>query len=229
MGVSKLQGTPWHIENLSKNDDRRHKAWCIYYKNGNCSHYNYKCPGSKNCTKYKYNENHEKKKVVTKGKYTLYNYYEYKYLRGKFTLEYEDGERETYTIGDNIQRNAPILEKIIQLKYRDEFEFNGEKIKLISKKISYTPEAQKRQNYLSVKILSNKDLSSTCINNTGLRMLKFKIKFLSNNKVAFYNAGHSIRWDDPLIKKIIETKSGSKFQYKNEDLLLVSKYVKEER
>ena len=59
-------------------------------------------------------------------------------------------------------------------------------------------------------------------------MLKFKIKFLSNNKTAFYKAGSSIRWDDPLIKKIIETKSGSKFLYKEEELLLVSKYVKEE-
>jgi hypothetical protein len=42
-----------------------------------------------------------------------------------------------------------------------------------------------------------------------------------------YVAGRSIRWDDPLIKVIIEMKCGSKFTYKSTKLLLVSKYIHE--
>ena len=228
MGISKMQGVPWHIETLTSEDERRHKKWCIYNKNGMCSFYNHKCTGSKNCTKYKYNNDYQKKEIVKKEKYTLYNYYDFKYLKGRFTLEYDDGTRNTFIIGDNIKYDAPIMNKIMETKYGDIFEYNGEKIKLVMKKIKYSEEARKRQNYLSEKILSGKSLDEESNNTTNLKMLKFKIKFLSNNKIEHYKAGSSIRWDDPLVKVIIGLKSGSMFEYKNEKLLLVSKYVREE-
>lgn len=61
MGVSQLQGTPWHIEYLKKDEadkdeKRRHKNRCKYYKHFNkCKLTNIhdKCFGSNNCRDYK--------------------------------------------------------------------------------------------------------------------------------------------------------------------------------
>ena len=57
MGVSKLTGTPWHIEQMRIGDDdsRRHKSRCIYYNRntGRCSKMVDKCIGSTYCENYK--------------------------------------------------------------------------------------------------------------------------------------------------------------------------------
>ena len=227
MGINKLQGVPWHVETLKKNDDRRHKNWCVHYNKGNCALYDRKCIGSKNCDNYVDNESHENNKVISKGKYVSYNYYDKKYLQGRFTLEYEDGSRQYFIIRKDIDINAPIMEYVLKAKYRDEFIFNGEKIKVVMKKIRYSQEAIKMQNYYYNKILCDRSLDEQYDNKTNLNNLKFKIKFLEDGKVMHYVAGRSIRWDDPLIKVIIEMKCGSKFTYKSTKLLLVSKYIHE--
>lgn len=58
-------GTPSHIDFLKSNDDRRHKARCIYYskqdKNchcGKCCTYMLKCIGSSHCYNYDDNPTH---------------------------------------------------------------------------------------------------------------------------------------------------------------------------
>ncbi len=57
MGVSKLTGTPWHVEQMriGEDDSRRHKSRCIYYnKNtGRCSKMVDRCIGSTYCDHYK--------------------------------------------------------------------------------------------------------------------------------------------------------------------------------
>lgn len=229
MGVGKLQGTPWHIETLKKDDDRRHKNWCIHYKNGYCDYYERDCNSSKNCDNYVDNENHETKHIINKGKYVTKNYYDKQYLQGKFTLEFEDGTRTRYTIWKDIDIDAPIMEKVLKSKFNDEFEFNGEKVKIINKKIRYNREASDIQNHYYNRILSDKPLDEQCINNTNVSNLKFKIKFLDDGKVMHYVAGKSIRWDDPLVKIIIELNNGTKFTYKSLELLLVSKYMYEKK
>lgn len=59
MSVSKMSGTPWHIENLKKDedDDRRHKANCTFYSNKKCTassstYYRRVCGGSAHCSSY---------------------------------------------------------------------------------------------------------------------------------------------------------------------------------
>lgn len=60
MGISRLQGTPWHIEYLkkdesSKDEKRRHKNRCKFYKHYNeCKLTNIhdRCFGSNNCRDY---------------------------------------------------------------------------------------------------------------------------------------------------------------------------------
>lgn len=227
MGINKMKGIPWHIETLKTDDERRHKNWCIHFDDGKCNLYEIKCSGSKNCEKYKSKEEHETKNTISKGNYVSYNYYDKKYLQGRFTLEFEDGTRQLFIIGKDIDINAPIMDSIIKAKYRDEFEYNGEIIKVVMKKIRYSREAVKMQNYHYNKILSDKSLDEECENNTNFASLKFKLQFLSDGKVIHYRAGSTIRWDDPLIEKIIEIKNGTKFTYKSIELMLINKYVHE--
>lgn len=63
MGVSRMQGTPWHEEVLGRKegDPRRHRSRCIYFERdmAQCSHYRGKCWGSAHCmhySEYDYNE-----------------------------------------------------------------------------------------------------------------------------------------------------------------------------
>lgn len=54
IGVSRRIGTPMHVGYMKSNDDRRHKARCIFYdKTRNyCKYYYHKCIGSSICNKY---------------------------------------------------------------------------------------------------------------------------------------------------------------------------------
>ena len=52
MGVRHMTGTPWHLETLKSNDNRRHKSNCGYYDNGYCRFYIESCHGSAHCDKY---------------------------------------------------------------------------------------------------------------------------------------------------------------------------------
>lgn len=52
---AKLQGTPWHKEYIKKqeNDPKRHKKWCIHYREDNYCGLGGKCSGSSHCLNYK--------------------------------------------------------------------------------------------------------------------------------------------------------------------------------
>lgn len=56
MGVSNLQGTPWHLERFHRveGDERRYKGRCKYYcdSNNQCAKRNGKCIGSGQCEEY---------------------------------------------------------------------------------------------------------------------------------------------------------------------------------
>ena len=55
-GIGQLQGTPFFIETLQSNDDkRRHQSRCIYFISDNkfCTYRSTKCTGSAHCTVYK--------------------------------------------------------------------------------------------------------------------------------------------------------------------------------
>ena len=55
MGIGRLQGTPWHVEQVHKKEgeDRRHKSRCVFYNpvTGQCKD-NWKCKGSRYCRDY---------------------------------------------------------------------------------------------------------------------------------------------------------------------------------
>ena len=57
MGVNKLTGVPWHVEQLrmEEGDQRRHKSRCEHYvkKNNYCSVAKTRCIGSAHCSYYR--------------------------------------------------------------------------------------------------------------------------------------------------------------------------------
>lgn len=75
MGISNLQGTPWHIETIRKNESepRRHRSRCAYYHpllkiNKQC-HGSRRCIGSARCYEYSQisEEDYLKKKKETQA------------------------------------------------------------------------------------------------------------------------------------------------------------------
>lgn len=70
MSVSKMTGTPWHIENLRIKDASRHKSRCIHHDFDYCTYYLERCRGSSHCSRYKVEEaevSSEKEKTVSKS------------------------------------------------------------------------------------------------------------------------------------------------------------------
>ncbi len=53
MGRSQLTGTPWHLESIRINDNRRHKSRCDKYAEGRCIYYLENCRGSSHCELYR--------------------------------------------------------------------------------------------------------------------------------------------------------------------------------
>ncbi len=74
MGVSQMQGSPWHTEIFTKKpgDVKRHRSRCIYYSkdNSRCSFYTEKCRGSAHCEHYKECEKQKAKPSEPKDKKT---------------------------------------------------------------------------------------------------------------------------------------------------------------
>ena len=52
--VSKMSGTPWHVETIRKDvdDKRRHRVRCKYYNDGMCLYKSASCVGSAHCEIY---------------------------------------------------------------------------------------------------------------------------------------------------------------------------------
>lgn len=135
MGIQSMQGTPWHIETLRRRegDKRRHKSNCDNYEKGICKYYNFRCPGSAHCNKYreiKISQN--TLDLEPKLDLIIDN------LCGTFTVLYvEDKEIVFYEIGKTIETEAPLIKSILQNNEGSIFELNGNKIKLINKKIQF--------------------------------------------------------------------------------------------
>lgn len=57
MSVKRMQGTPWHIEKITRaeGDERRHRSRCKYYDKREkfCEKRNGRCIGSAHCEEYK--------------------------------------------------------------------------------------------------------------------------------------------------------------------------------
>lgn len=56
MGVSRMTGTPWHMERYTRDegDERRHRSRCVYYRKSDAYYSEYigKCRGAAHCTHY---------------------------------------------------------------------------------------------------------------------------------------------------------------------------------
>ncbi len=223
MKLSQMTGTPWHIETLkmSETDNRRRKQWCKYYENDFCKELGTKCYNCKNCKYYVFDESKKKEITVKKDKnYHLENYYDKKYIVGSFLLQYSDGTKEMFKIDKNIKKDAPIIDYVFKCAEKGSFIFNGEKIIVLQKHLKYSYEAKKIQDPFLKLILSPESLDEECENNTEFIHFAFKIKLIDENKKYGLFAGKSIRWDDPLLKKVIDMKPGTIFEYKNKKILL---------
>ena len=134
MTIQSMQGTPWHVEILKmrEGDRRRHKSRCINYKNGMCLYYNFRCPGSKYCDKYR-----EIKKIQTENLEPKYDTI-IENISGTFTVLYiNDKEVVSYEIGKTIRKEAPLVKLVLENNLEATFELNGSKIKLIKKNIYF--------------------------------------------------------------------------------------------
>jgi len=179
---------------------------------------------SKNCDNYQYNEDYVKTKNKRIDKYSSFNINDKNNLKGRFTLEYEDGNREQFIINESIKVDAPIFDYVLNTKIDDFFNFNGENIKVVMKKIKMKEGANILKEALLNKIIDCKEIDKS-INDTKYVNFKFKIKNLKNNEVYHFICGKNISWNEGLVHKVSEVKCGSIFNYRGEDLLLVSKYV----
>lgn len=138
MGISHMQGTPWHIEgmNLNEGEDRRHRSRCIYYNNHKCTSLGRKCIGSSHCPIYE-----EKPMDNRYQKRTTYNKpikkaMVEKQIFGNFKLKFlEDNEVGSYIIGDNINSNAPIVKEVYNHAIGEKFKMNDEEILIVDKKL----------------------------------------------------------------------------------------------
>ncbi len=84
MGINQLQGTPWHLEKVHRNedDDRRYKGRCRHYfdSNDHCSLRSGRCMGSAHCDEYEamsdaeFKEKQEKRRKKSKGEDDCYWY-----------------------------------------------------------------------------------------------------------------------------------------------------------
>ena len=131
-----MQGVPWHVETIKKNDTRRHKNWCKNYNEGYCKYYCARCHGSKYCEKYEYDRNREQKNKsnIMNHNHEVVNKCTYS---GMFKIKYNDEDEEKFIIGKNINENAPIIKEVYKCDVNDTFNFNGEKVTVIMKKIDY--------------------------------------------------------------------------------------------
>lgn len=137
MGLSSMQGTPWHIEIIRKSvdDERRSKKKCKYYLNGKCSYYNFKCPGSAHCDSYSIRKKTKKYKKGSKSSFKSNMFNQKKEIVcGTFEVLFlEDNEVLSCEIDETISREAPLVKYVFENEVDSIFELNGNKIKVLKK------------------------------------------------------------------------------------------------
>ena len=138
MGISHMQGTPWHVEgmNLNEGEDRRHRSRCVYYNNHRCTSLGRKCIGSSHCPIYeekKINNRYQARSTYNRAikKVTIE-----KTIFGNFKVKFlADNEIGNYVIGDNINSNAPIVKEVYNHEIGERFKMNDEEILIVDKKL----------------------------------------------------------------------------------------------
>ena len=120
MGRSKMQGTSWHYINRWELKEKDEFAW--EEKSNNTKKKKIQHNKSKGFNHVEFAKNHA---VKEKTKY-----------HGSFTLKFDDGEINEFTIGRNISNDAEIVKKVYEAKAGDIIIINEEKILIINKRMS---------------------------------------------------------------------------------------------
>ena len=141
MGLSSMQGTPWHIEIIRKSvdDERRNKKKCRYYLNGKCSCYNFICPGSAHCDSYSIRKKTKKYKNGShkKIKRNMFNK-KSEIVCGTFEVLFlDDNEVVSCEINETINVEAPLVKYVLENEVDSIFELNGNKIKVLKKNLYF--------------------------------------------------------------------------------------------
>ena len=130
MGLQSMQGTPWHVETLkrSEGDRRRHKSKCRNYENGMCTHYNFRCPGSKHCDTY----------VELIHQVNTDNLY------GTFKILYlDDNKIVSYEIDKTIERESLLVKLVLCGNKNSTTKLNDKKIKILKKNLYFKKKGTK--------------------------------------------------------------------------------------
>lgn len=227
MGINRMSGTSWHVEVLKKNieEKRRNKYACKYFKNGYCSKLENTCYGSAKCDFYIESENYIKQEIKINHKYKSDNYNKNDNMVGKFTIEYTDGVRKQFILGENIRRNHPLVNVVLNTKINKYLEYNTEKMKLISKKIRFNREVYDIYKNTFINKLLTKEKIKNVSNNTNIQSLKCKIKFLINDYKFMFVAGRNISWSDPLIKTLEVSPLNKMIRINDIEFVIISKYI----
>ena len=222
-----MQGTPWHVEILTKDkdDNRRIKNACQYYKNGKCIKLENTCYGSAKCEFYIENPNYQRSIKKVKDKYKSDNYNQTKYMVGKFTIEYQAGTRKQVTLGEDIQREDPYVKVVINTKIKNNFYFKGEEVKLIMRKIRPNLEIRTRNMNTFVNKLRTKELIKNKENKTNIEKFSSKIQFTVNGFKFMFRAGKNLAWDDPLINTILNSPQNKPITVNGIEFIIISKYI----
>lgn len=132
MSYKKINGTPWHVGTLKKNDDRRHKSRCKYFNSNNSCGYFEKCIGSSHCQYYRERtpqdeifKNKQDEKAKTNNKKNV-NYRKYFLVGDSFLLlNVDNGELLNYKIVSKANESKrylkiicddPLANKVIRSK-----------------------------------------------------------------------------------------------------------------
>ena len=116
MGRSSMQGTPWHVVNQWELKTKDEFAWEEKISNSK----NQKIKKKQN---KKHNTNlHQSNAPKQKTKF-----------HGTFTLRFEDGEEQSFEVGNNISNEAEIVKKVFYSNVGETIDVNEEKILLVHK------------------------------------------------------------------------------------------------
>lgn len=120
MGRSKMQGTSWHYVNRWELKEKDEFAW--EEKSNNTKKKKKKQKKNKDFNHVEFAKKHA---VKEKTKF-----------HGSFTLKFNDGEVNEFTVGSNISNDAEIVKKVYEAKTGEIININDEKILIINKRMN---------------------------------------------------------------------------------------------
>lgn len=107
MGLNRMTGTPWHLETLHKNDDRRDRRKCVYFCKDRCFYLCEQCRGSAHCDYYREKETETKNTVLDKPERSTLGFIGRPVKKAPRRLSPLPDIKSLFHVGDKIEYRDP--------------------------------------------------------------------------------------------------------------------------